>query len=106
MVSQHPQRLWHASARLGHLDHVEKHRAEGLRLLRKGLFKGRAALDGDLDTSQNRSERCSRELLFQARERPNEVDARAQIRSKLPAELGELAGTDAAEKDAFPQIRA
>ena len=64
VVGQHPQGLGHAAARLGHLDHVEEHRAEGLRLLRHRLFEGRAALDRDLDAAQDRPQCRPRELLF------------------------------------------
>ena len=54
VVGQHPQGLGHAAARLGHLDHAQEHRAEGLRLPRHRLFERRAALDRDLDARQNR----------------------------------------------------
>ena len=105
MVGQHPQGLGHAAARLGHLDHVEEHRAEGLRFLRHGFFKRRPALNRELHATQDRPQRRPRELPLQARERADEIDARAQIRSKLPAELGELARADPAEEDSLPQRR-
>ena len=59
----------------------------------------------DLDACQNRPECGALELLFEARERPDEIDARTQIRSKLPAELRELTGADPAEENSLPQGR-
>ncbi len=50
VLGQHLQRLGHAAARLGHLDHAEEHRAERLRLPRHRLFEGRAAADAELES--------------------------------------------------------
>ena len=98
VLSHHSQRLGHAAARLGDFDHAEEHRAERLRLSRHRFLERRSTLNRDLHAPQDRPQCGPLELLFQARERTKEIDARAQIRSKLPAELGELAGAHPAEQ--------
>ncbi len=95
MLGQHFERLRHAAACLGDLDHAEKQGTERLGLSCHRLFEGRAAADRELHPAQDRPQRGAAKLALQAGERLGKVDARAQVCGKLPAELRELPGADA-----------
>ena len=59
----------------------------------------------ELNPAQDRPQRRPAELALQAGKRLGEIDARAQVRGKLAAELGELPRAHPAEQNAFPPGR-
>src|SRR6202020_1426940 len=58
--------------------------------------------DVELDSAQDRPQRCPAELALQAGKRLGDVNARGQVCGELPTELRELPRADPAKQDAFP----